>query len=163
MLQSPLRVYWPVAHVSGELRKSGRFFRNLQSCPHCARLGRRGEVDRLNESTPMIFRSDGDKFHLVLGDRPIAFPNENGTIGMMTAGFWYVRERQRIFDEMSEFPPPDGIPPTRGRGTWACTETTAVILKPERRRLLLLHQLENIADKLAEVLEKCDFLGACTN
>ena len=49
---------------------------------------------RLNEWGPMISRSDGFDFHLVLGDRPIGYPAERaaGKSEMMSAGFWYQHE-----------------------------------------------------------------------
>ena len=158
MLDSPVRVYWPTPTFTPP-RKSGRFFANFQRCPHCEALGRRWEIDRLTETVPIISRSDGENFHLLLGDRPIAYPATDGRrIVRMSAGFWFVRERNRIFGEMSEFPAPDGHPPSRGRGTWARTEATVVLFHPKWQRTVLLRQIETIADRLAELLEKSEFL-----
>lgn len=80
-----------------KLKPSNRFFRNFGICPHCARKGGPFLLERLNDEGPMISRSDGESFHLVLGDRPISFPAEksSGRTGMMTAGFWYVKERNK--------------------------------------------------------------------
>jgi hypothetical protein len=117
-----------------------RFLRNFQVCPHCERLGRQSIVERLDERGPVISRSDGESFHLVLGDRPISYPAEksSGKTGMMTVGFWYVRERNRESGEMTP-----------------CTETVVVILrKPPTSGVSLMRHLEKLADHLAERLIK---------
>lgn len=158
MLESLIRAYGLRPITLPPIRKTGRLYKNFQACPHCQHLGRRAEIDRLNESVPVICRSDGEKFHIILGDRPISYPSDDGSVGRMTAGFWYVRERKRIFSEVGEFLPVDGIPPTPASGTWACTEVTIVIFRPVGEGLVLMRQLELISDKLAEILEKSEFL-----
>ena len=121
---------------------SGTFLRNFEICPHCERVGRPALVERLNEAGPVISRSDGISFHLVLGDRPISFPAEksSGKTDMLTAGFWYMRSRN------------DDEPPV--------TETVVVLLRrPPGRGTALMHCLETVADKLAEKLIKADWLA----
>jgi hypothetical protein len=103
-------------------------WRDFSLCPHCHVNGRSSLLVRLNEWGPMISRSDGYDFHLVMGDRPIAYPAERGAgkTEMMTAGFWYVHE-----------------------ANGGSTETVVVILrKPPRDRGSLLRHLETVADRL---------------
>jgi hypothetical protein len=114
---------------------SRTILRNFQICPHCERIGRPALVERLNEAGPVISRSDGTSFHLVLGDRPISFPAEksSGRTGMLTAGFWYMRSHD------------DGNPQV--------TETVVVILRrPPGPGAALIRRLEAVADRLAEKL-----------
>lgn len=122
---------------------SRTILRNFQICPHCERIGRPPLVERLNEAGPVISRSDGVSFHLVLGDRPISFPAEksSGKSEMLTAGFWYMRER--------------------GDGNPQVTETVVVLLRrpPGRRGAALMHCLETVADRLTEKLTKPDGLA----
>jgi hypothetical protein len=90
----------------------------------------------------MISRSDGESFHLVLGDRPISFPAEksSGRTATMTAGFWYVSE-----------PKPRSLVAGESRGTGGFTETVVVILrKPPKGGPPLMRHLELLADTLAE-------------
>ena len=103
-------------------------WKNFNICPHCLANRRRGEVERQSEWGPMISRSDGVNFHLVLGDRPIAYPSEPE---MMSAGFWYIHE-----------------------GNHGSTETVVVILRrpPRGVGVALLRDLETVADKLYEKL-----------
>src|ERR1700675_592094 len=106
---------------------------NFNICPHCLAHGRLGHLERLDEWGPMIFRSDGRLFHLVLGDKPIEYPQEKGAgrSDMKSVGFWYLHE---------------------GNGS---TETVVVILRrPPRAGDLLLRHLELLADKLFEKLRK---------
>lgn len=128
-----------------KLKPSNRFFRNFGICPHCEKKGGPFMVDRLNDEGPMISRSDGESFHLVLGDRPISFPAEksSGRTGMMTAGFWYVKERNKESEELT-----------------ANTETVVVILrKPPAAGAPLMKHLEKLADQLAEELVKPEELA----
>jgi hypothetical protein len=107
---------------------------NFSICPHCLANGRPGTLERLNEWGPIISRSDGVNFHLVLGDRPIEYPAERaaGKSEMMSTGFWYVHE-----------------------ANGDSTETVVVILRrPPRGGVPLLRHLEIVADKLAEKLRK---------
>ena len=103
-------------------------WRDFILCPHCRVNGRSSLLVRLNDWGPMISRSDGCDFHLVLGDRPIAYPAERavGKTEMMSAGFWYVHE-----------------------ANGGSTETVVVILrKPPRDWASLLRHLETVADRL---------------
>ena len=50
--------------------------RNFNLCPHCIHHGEPGLLCRLCESMPMISRSDGKTFHVLLADRPLAYPQE---------------------------------------------------------------------------------------
>lgn len=112
---------------------------NFNMCPHCQVHGRPCMLERLNEWGPMISRSDGKNFHLVLGDRPIEYPAEraSGRSAMKSAGFWYVHE---------------------ANGDSA--ETVVVILRrPPRGGVALMHHLEIVADKLYEKLSKSNCLS----
>jgi hypothetical protein len=51
-------------------------YRNFNLCPHCEHLGADLVLWRMRESMPMISRSDGKNFHLVLADRPLPYPSE---------------------------------------------------------------------------------------
>lgn len=96
-------------------------------------------LERLNEWGPMISRSDGVNFHLVLGDRPIEYPAERaaGKSEVKSVGFWYVHE-----------------------GNGGSTETVVVILRrPPSGGVPLLHHLEMVADKLYEKLRKASRLS----
>jgi|SRR5580704_13141671 hypothetical protein len=127
-------------------RGSKPLFRNFGICPHCQKKGGPFLLDRLNDEGPMISRSDGESFHLVLGDRPISFPAEkaSGRTSMMTAGFWYVSERKAGSQESEEF-----------TGTKGLTETVVVILrKPPKSGPPLMRHLELLADTLAEKITR---------
>jgi hypothetical protein len=67
---------------------------DFSMCPHCKANNRPWFLERLNENGPMISRSDGINFHLVLGDRPIEYPAEkrSGKSNKVSAGFWYLHE-----------------------------------------------------------------------
>src|SRR6266436_5826124 len=47
----------------------GALWRNFHLCPHCQENGRRGLFERLNPILPIISRSDGVSYHLVMGDK----------------------------------------------------------------------------------------------
>jgi hypothetical protein len=82
----------------------------------------------------MISRSDGENFHLVLGDRPLEYPAErsSGKSEMKSVGFWYLHE-----------------------ANGGSTETVVVILRrPPGGEVSLLRHLELVADKLYETLRK---------
>lgn len=117
------------------------FLRNFRVCPHCEKKGRPAIVERLNKCSPVISRSDGESFHLVLGDRPISFPADrwSGKASMTTAGFWYVSEQDRL----------DNAP----------TKSVVVVLGAPVRGLPLLNRLEFVADRLSEQLVKHGQLG----
>jgi hypothetical protein len=66
-------------------------YRNFNLCPHCEAQGEPATLCRMRESLPMISRSDGETFHLVLADRPRPYPNERsaGTTHEVSVCFWY--------------------------------------------------------------------------
>ena len=106
---------------------------NFTVCPHCQAHGRPCMLERLNEWGPMISRSDGINFHLLLGDRPIEYPSERaaGKSEMKSAGFWYVHE-----------------------ANGDSTETVVVILRrAPKGGVALIRYLEIVADKLYEKLQ----------
>jgi hypothetical protein len=117
----------------------GLRWNNFSVCPHCKANGRLYFLERLNEWGPVISRSDGVNFHLVLGDRPIEYPSEreSGKSDMKSAGFWYVHE-----------------------ANGDSTETVVVILRrPPRGGVELIRYLEMVADKLYEKLQKASSLS----
>ncbi len=65
--------------------------RNFNLCPHCLHHGEQGFLCRLCESMPMISRSDGDTFHLLLADRPLDYPQERQSPASdsVSVCFWY--------------------------------------------------------------------------
>ena len=66
-------------------------FRNFNLCPHCELLHEDPLLLRMNEGMPMISRSDGKNFHLVLADRPLPYPAEcaSGQSEEKSLCFWY--------------------------------------------------------------------------
>jgi hypothetical protein len=73
------------------LQGSAIAFRNFSVCPHCQSQGEQPLLARLREGLPMISRSDGSSFHLLLADRPIPYPNEReaGPARKISVCFWY--------------------------------------------------------------------------
>ena len=72
-------------------------YRNFNLCPHCELLGQDPLLVRMSEGMPMISRSDGKNFHLVLTDRPLSYPAElhsDDTWGLSVC-FWYSLGRGR--------------------------------------------------------------------
>jgi len=138
IFDSRSQLFSKVSTFDGKLRVASPaprlLWKNFNFCPHCRNHGRRDLVDRLTEWGPVISRSDGKTFHLVLGDRPLSYPAEksSGNTGMMSAGFWYVHD-------------PSGD----------STEVVVVILRnPPRGGVPLLRHLEIVSDRLAEKLSK---------
>jgi hypothetical protein len=74
------------------LEPSQTQFRNFNVCPHCEGNGEEALLSRLFEGMPMISRSDGRNFHLLLADRPLAYPMERDKDPkpMTSVCFWYV-------------------------------------------------------------------------
>jgi len=68
--------------------------RNFNLCPHCIHHGEPGLLSRLCESMPMISRSDGKTFHVLLADRPLAYPQERQSDAPdgVSVCFWYCHE-----------------------------------------------------------------------
>jgi hypothetical protein len=70
-------------------------YRNFNLCPHCIFRGEQSLLCRLREGMPMISRSDGKTFHLLLADYPAPFPAERGVRGSAKTSFcfWYSHVR----------------------------------------------------------------------
>ena len=123
-------------------------YRNFKLCPHCEKTGGPFLLGLRNESYPVISRSDGTSFHLILGDRPISYPDgrTSGRTAIKSVGFWYVREKEAgSRDSM-----------------WAraATESVVVILRrPPRADAALADHIETLADLLAEKLSKLEELA----
>ena len=107
-------------------------YRNFNLCRHCVGQGEEGLLARLSESMPMISRSDGKLFHLVLADRPAPYPAEREFVHprQLSLLFWYSHI-----------------------GSGACTRTTVVILPEINERVSLFRRIEFVADRLAEKLQ----------
>jgi hypothetical protein len=130
------------SHPTSVLAKPNRPLRlplrNFNICPHCRANGRPDVLERLNEQGPVISRSDGMLFHIVLGDRPIEYPQEKSTghSDMKSVGFWYFHEENA-----------------------GLTETVVVILrKPPIGGVSLMRHVELVADKLFEKLRESSCL-----
>ncbi len=107
-------------------------FRNFNLCPHCIQEGREPLLPRLYEAMPMISRSDGETFHLLLADRPLPYPLERNSrpTGQVSLLFWYRHER-----------------------TLSETHSTIVILSDLfAGKARLYRRVEEIADLLCEEL-----------
>ena len=74
------------------LEPSQAEFRNFNVCPHCEWNGEEALLFRLSEGIPMISRSDGRNYHLLLADRPLPYPAERSgnPTRTVSACFWYV-------------------------------------------------------------------------
>jgi hypothetical protein len=78
--------------VNQVLEPSQSVFRNFNVCPHCEWNGEEALLFRLSEGIPMISRSDGRNFHLLLADRPLPYPAERdvGPSPTISVCFWYL-------------------------------------------------------------------------
>lgn len=144
LIEFRLRLHWPSYRESLERLKPSRgLFRNFQSCPHCEMKGRNPFIELINISAPVISRSDGETFHLFLGDRPISYPAEksSGKTDKVTAGFWYVKEKDDKSDEGD-----------------VLAGTVVVMLRRPLGGIGLLRELEIVADKLVEKIAKAQFI-----
>ena len=114
------------------LEPSRSKFRNFNVCPHCEWNGEEALLTRLSEGIPMISRSDGRNFHLVLADRPLPYPVESagGPTGTISVCFWYVYGAEN-------------------RETKSTVVLFEGILGPEATPF---RQIESIADMLADEL-----------
>ena len=54
-------------------------YRNFNLCPHCIAAGKEPLLWRYHEGLPMISRSDGVTFHLLLADCPRPYPAERSS------------------------------------------------------------------------------------
>ncbi len=79
------------------LEPSQTEFRNFNVCPHCEWNGEEALLSRLSEGIPMISRSDGRNFHLLLADRPLVYPAERGggATRVVSVCFWYLYGAER--------------------------------------------------------------------
>ena len=116
----------------GRLQTSTAVHRNFNLCPHCTLHGQQALLDRLCEGIPMISRSDGKSFHLLLADRPLPYPAERDSrsAGKISVCFWYSHDRHA-----------------------AATFSTIVILPDTRtHHPAVFRKIEDAADLLAEEL-----------
>ena len=110
-------------------------YRNFNVCPHCILHGKQSLLCRLREGIPMISRSDGKTFHLLLADYPAQYPAESdsGKTEKTSVCFWY----SHVLDAGS-------------------TRSTVVILRDSGRNFAALFRLiETAADLLAKQLTNC--------
>ena len=116
------------------LESSAIAFRNFSVCPHCQSLGDPPLLNRLCEGLPMISRSDGSSFHLLLADRPLPYPNERsaGPTQKISVCFWYSHVSR---------------PEETG---W----TIVTLHSAETNRPGVFRTIETIADQLAETLAR---------
>ncbi len=115
-------------------------YRNFNLCPHCIGHGEAGLLCRLCESMPMISRSDGRDFHVLLADRPLAYPQErySETPDCVSLCFWYSHI-----------------------ATGSVTHAVVVILPQARLdQPVLFREIDSVADLLAEKLLHTDHLGS---
>jgi hypothetical protein len=107
-------------------------YRNFNVCPHCILHGKQSLLCRRCEGIPMISRSNGKTFHLLLADYPAQYPAErtSGKIEKTSVCFWY----SHVFDGGS-------------------TGSTVVILRdPGLNFAGLFRLIETAADLLAKQL-----------
>ena len=114
-------------------------YRNFNICPHCESLGLEPTLTRMSECMPMISRSDGRNFHLVLADRPLPYPVEKGDPSdHLSLCFWYVFDSGKSYAGSTVVILPDLL----------CSKTH------------LFRQIECVADRLvAELLRRQSLAG----
>jgi hypothetical protein len=108
--------------------------RNFNVCPHCESQGHEPILSRLNEGIPMISRSDGKTFHLVLADKPRPYPEESsaGPTEQLSVCFWYAQTQNP-----------------------SVSNSVVVLLRSGLRRdTSLFRQIEDVADLLATELSE---------
>ncbi|HXX99939.1 MAG TPA: hypothetical protein VEI54_03400 [Candidatus Limnocylindrales bacterium] len=118
--------------TTGCLQDTAVIYRNFNLCPHCVFHGQQALLCRLCEGMPMISRSDGKSFHLLLADRPLPYPIErsSGSTGKISVCFWYSHVRHP-----------------------KSTFSTIVVLTDARtNHPLVFRRIEDVADLLAEEL-----------
>jgi hypothetical protein len=107
-------------------------YRNFNLCPHCIFQGEQALLCRLSEGMPMISRSDGRRFHLLLADRPAPYParSESELSTQVSLCFWY----SHVLNVQE-------------------TASTVVILrKPAAKKSALFREIDAVADCLADLL-----------
>jgi hypothetical protein len=114
-------------------------YRNFNLCPHCRAQGQESLLSRLCEGVPMISRSDGWSFHLLLADEPQPYPAESkaGETDLVSVCFWYCHVKS---------------------GT---TTRTSIVLLPAEAPgyAAFFRRIEQAADLLAERLGEKASLG----
>ncbi len=115
-------------------------FRNFNLCPHCEFRGEQSLLCRMCEGLPMISRSDGKYFHLLLADQPMPYPAERKArrSNMVSVCFWYSHAEN-------------------GSATFA-----AVVVLPGKKQGYsdFFRRVEQAADLLAEKLKTCSRLSS---
>jgi len=122
-----------------EVAVSCASYRNFSLCPHCEVTGQPATLCRLCEGLPMISRSDGTTFHLLLADQPLPYPMErsSGKTRNLSLCFWYMHAGQ----------------PKQ-------TLSTIVLLRDaDKKRHSLFRKIEVVADLLSEELSRCGKLA----
>lgn len=116
------------------LQESEITYRNFNLCPHCVFQGREALLSRLSEGLPMISRSDGETYHLLLADRPLPYPNERsaGPTQKVSVCFWY----------------------SHGRKSTATSSTIVILSGARTNHPALFRRIEMVADLLAEELAR---------
>ena len=131
---------------------SSTIYRNFNLCPHCIFQGEQGLLCRLCEGMPMISRSDGKTFHLLLADQPLPYPaeRESGLTKRISVCFWYshIRIPQATLATIVLLPPGDTQSPSFFRLIESVADLLALELK-HRPRLGSLYQLDG--SSLAEL------------
>jgi hypothetical protein len=125
------------------LESSQTEFRNFNVCPHCEWNGEEALLLRLSEGIPMISRSDGRNFHLLLADRPLPYPAERGgaPTRVISACFWYLNGADR-----------------------SATKSTVVLFEgASGAKANIFRQIEFIADVLADKLLRRQSLAVFYN
>jgi hypothetical protein len=115
-------------------------YRNFNLCPHCAAAGKEPTLWRYCEGFPMISRSDGATFHLVLADRPRPYPAER-------------RARNSRYLSLCFF---------YQHGLFGGIRSVIVLMEPGKSDSSLYRQIEEIADLLAAELKQCATLSEIT-
>ncbi len=113
--------------------------RNFNICPHCIWFGKDGLLSRLSEGPPMISRSDGKTYHLLMADKPLPYPAERfpGPTQRFSVCFWY----------------------SCGPGSGAAQTTVVLLPGSTRKNNNLFRRIEWIADILALMLQSRKPLG----
>lgn len=111
-------------------------YRNFNLCFHCMTAGREPTLWRYCEGFPMISRSDGDTFHLVLADRPRPYPAERSVRNTFYHSLCFSYEHE----------------------LFGGTRASIVLIEARKCGLSLYRQIEDIADSLAAELQNCELL-----
>lgn len=112
------------------VRRKSDFFPILNVCSHCLAAKRDSLLYRYTESFPVIARSDGKTFHLILADVPRAYPAEKEfeSDGRLSLGFQYAHIT--LGDQI----------------------LVSIVILPKDRPYSLYRTIERVADSLSEEL-----------